>query len=406
MSTCWPRVRLGEVLREVLRGEVLRREEHARAGTFDADGVPLLGVSNVGGLHRSKKPRLDDMSRYLRVEHRWFAYNPMRINVGSVGWAEHEDQTGVISPDYVVFSCTDRVEPQLIYLFLRSRPGLQAINAETAGSVRERLYFDSLARIAIPLPPPDEQRRLVARIEELAARIHAARAIRQGAKEEANAILGSARTQLIGDAPAADWVPLGRFVDRIQSGKSPQCEPRPASPSEWGVLKVGAVSSGVFNDDENKALPLGRPVDPDLEILAGNFLMSRANTTDLVGACAVVTRTRPQLLLSDKTFRLQVREQSQVSPRWLDHVMKSPALRGQIVQAASGTSPTMKNISKERVLGLLMPAHTPREQHCVAEQLDALQDEVYALRQVQTETDAELDALLPAILDRAFKGEL
>ena len=61
------------------------------------------------------------MSRYLRVNHRWFAYNPMRINVGSIGWAEHHEQTGVISPDYVVFSCTDRIEPKLLYLFYVAR---------------------------------------------------------------------------------------------------------------------------------------------------------------------------------------------------------------------------------------------------------------------------------------------
>ena len=81
------------------------------------------------------------------------------------------DQTGVISPDYVTFSCTDRIEPKLLYLFLRSVIGLRAISFETAGSVRERLYFDSLARIRFPLPPLSEQRRIVARIEELATKL-------------------------------------------------------------------------------------------------------------------------------------------------------------------------------------------------------------------------------------------
>src|SRR5215510_14685682 len=160
MTAFWPQVSLGDLL----------VEQKARVGVFDANDLPLLGVNNTEGLHRTEKPRIADMSRYLRVDHCWFAYNPMRINVGSIGWAEHQNQTGVISPDYVVFSCTDRIEPKLLFLLLRSAVGLRAINLETAGSVRERLYFDSLARIRFPLPPPSEQRRIVARIEELAAK--------------------------------------------------------------------------------------------------------------------------------------------------------------------------------------------------------------------------------------------
>ncbi len=157
MKKGWERVKLGEVL----------IERKQRVGTFDADDLPLLGVGNQQGLHRSALPRIGDMSRYLRVEREWFAYNPMRINVGSLGWAASDAQTGVISPDYVVFSCSDRVLPTWIHSFLRHPLGLDSINAATAGSVRERLYFQKLAEIEIPLPPLAEQRRIVARIEAL-----------------------------------------------------------------------------------------------------------------------------------------------------------------------------------------------------------------------------------------------
>lgn len=75
MTANWSTVPLGEVL----------VEQKVRVGTFDADGLPLLGVSNAEGLHQTEKPRIADMNRYLRVDHRWFPYNPMRINVGSAG---------------------------------------------------------------------------------------------------------------------------------------------------------------------------------------------------------------------------------------------------------------------------------------------------------------------------------
>lgn len=126
----------------------------------------------------------------------------MRINVGSIGWAGRPDQTGVISPDYVVFSCTDRIEAKLVYLFLRSAIGLRAINLETAGSVRERLYFDSLARIRFPLPPLPEQRQIVVRIEELSAKINEARRLRRCVTEEAGGMVSRVSSYFI---DAAGW---------------------------------------------------------------------------------------------------------------------------------------------------------------------------------------------------------
>ena len=66
----------------------------------------------------------------------------------------------------------------------------------------------------------------------------------------------------------------------------------------------------------------------------------------------------------------------------------------------------MKNISKEKVFNLLIPIHNIEDQHRIVAYLDDLQAKVDALKQLQAETQAELDALLPSILDKAFKGEL
>jgi len=76
---------------------------------------------------------------------------------------------------------------------------------------------------------------------------------------------------------------------------------------EWGVLKVGTVSFGVYQQFENKALPAALEPRPEYEVHSGDFLMSRANTTNLVGVCALVKQTRPKLMLSDKIFRFVFR---------------------------------------------------------------------------------------------------
>lgn len=378
MSKSWPRVRLGGVL----------REEQERAGTFDADGVPLLGVSNVGGLHRSEKPRIADMSRYLRVEHRWFAYNPMRINVGSVGWAEHEEQTGVISPDYVVFSCTDRVEPKLLYLFLRSGPGLQAINAETAGSVRERLYFESLARIAIPLPPRDEQRRVVARIEELVAKIHEAHILRRQAIEEARTLHHQQRHRVFRCLPCPR-APIGELFDLVNG--------RSFRPEEWQdtgrpIIRIQNLKYPTAPYNRYQGF-----VDPRHLVHEGDILFAWSGQVVSLGAH--IWRGE-EGVLNQHIFN--VRGRCEFVPEFVSEAFN--ALLDDMKRQVRGLE--MFHIRKQELDKLPFPVLSVPEQRRIVAELDALRAVGDQLRQLQAETATEVDSLLPAILDRAFKGEL
>jgi type I restriction enzyme S subunit len=111
-------------------------------------------------------------------------------------------------------------------------------------------------------------------------------------------------------------------------------------------------------------------------------------------------------LISDKTFRFVFREDNVIDKRYLNHVLKSPALRIQIEQQATGTSPTMKNISKEKVMELKVPCIPLDEQRRIVAYLDGLQAKVNVIRELQSASGEELSALMPSILDKAFKGEL
>lgn len=326
--------------------------------------------------------------------------------VGGVGVVPPELNGAIVSSHYFLFQIDEsKCLRRWLNWFIRSA-GLADQFSARGSTNYAAIRPHHVLNCEIPLPPLDEQRRVVARIEELAARTEKARTLRQQATSEAQALIDSIRRSLFGEAPGPDWIPLGRYVAEIENGKSPQCEARPANSEEWGVLKVGAISFGTFNDSENKALPLGLQFDPRYEVRPGDFLMSRANTTELCGACAIVTHTRQRLLLSDKTFRFHFEPNAEIIPQWLDNAMKSPALRDQIERGASGTSPTMKNISKHKVLALLLPPHSPSEQKRIVAYLDRLQGQGNALKKLQSETAAELDALMPSILSKAFRGEL
>jgi type I restriction enzyme S subunit len=403
MKKNWPKVRLDELLQPISRPEavdptatysVLGAHWYAK-GLYTKDVLPGSAIQ----------------SKYMyRVKLGDFVYNRLFGWKGSFAIATDENDGCYVSNE---FPCFETKRDLLNGMYLWGYFSLSAVWEEVVGlstggtpTSRNRLKEERLLAMEIPLPPLAEQQRLVARIETLTAQIHEAQTLRQQAAEEAEALLASARRLSFGDTPTLSSVPLGHFVAEIENGRSPQCESRPAATNEWGVLKVGAVSFGTFNDRQNKAVPLGLEFNSRHEVRPGDFLMSRANTAELVGACAIVGQTRPRLLLSDKTFRFHFRGDPEILPRWLDHAMKSPPLRNQIERQASGTSPTMKNISKEKVLGLLLPHHGITEQCQIVAYLDNLQEKTNALRALQAATSAELDALMPSILDKTFRGEL
>jgi type I restriction enzyme, S subunit len=392
MTANWSTVRLGEVL----------VEEKVRVGSFDADGLPLLGVSNTSGLHRSEKPRIIDMSRYLRVERSWFAYNPMRINVGSIGWAERFDQTGVISPDYVVFSCTERIEPKLLYLFVRSFPGLRAINLETAGSVRERLYFDSLARIRYPLPPLSEQRRIVARIEELTAKINESRYLRHEAAREVETLVANEIKARFDRGKKSGWTcgTLGGYVIDDCYGTSEKAND---DDSGTPVLRMGNIQNGRLDLRELKYLHVADKDRAKLVLKRGEILVNRTNSAELVGKCAVFD-VEGDFAFASYLIRLRL-DTKRADPRLVASYINSPAGRSYMFsERKQMTGQANVNATKLKALPLALPPIS--EQRRIAAELDALQERVDALKKLQAETAAELDALLPSVLDRAFKGDL
>jgi len=195
-------------------------------------------------------------------------------------------------------------------------------------------------------------------------------------------------------------IALGDVIADLSNGWSPQCLNRPVQGDEWGVLKLGAVSFGTFDPTENKAMPEGLKPMPSLEIKAGDWLISRANITRLVGACALVDKTPPHLLLCDKIFRAVWRSDSPALPAYLDAVLKLPHLRRQIEAALTGTSPTMKNISKPALLALRLPLPPLDIQKTLVEAIAQARTEATQLRQQA----AQVRARARQRMERALLG--
>lgn len=123
----------------------------------------ILGISNDVGMFDAYCEYGKNIKQpYIYVENGCLAYNPYRINVGSIGLKTASLKNKYISPAYVVFKCKETILPEYLYLVLKSRVFNRIIKENTTGSVRQTLSYENLSNIKIPVPPSiNEQIELV-----------------------------------------------------------------------------------------------------------------------------------------------------------------------------------------------------------------------------------------------------
>ncbi|MEZ0171644.1 restriction endonuclease subunit S [Microvirga sp. TS319] len=305
-----------------------------------------------------------------------------------------------INQDMKSLECSRHILPEFLARFLKSSEPiiLSWVRATTA----DNYPIDNLKELEIPLPPLDEQRRIAAILDQADALRHA----QNVALTKLSSLKQAIFLEMFGD-PVQNrqrWqrVPLGELLSGIESGWSPTCLDRPARSEEWGVLKLSAVTSCAFNDNEHKALPDSVEPRPSIEVRPGDVLFTRKNTYDLVAACALVRATRSRLMLSDLIFRLRIADLGILVPDYLQALLAYPTKRKEVQRLAGGSAGSMPNISKERLRGVDIELPPLQLQQAFAEKVSYV-EELFAAQQSQF---AQLDTLFASLQHRAFRGEL
>ena len=236
------------------------------------------------------------------------------------------------------------------------------------GATVHSLSNGFLESLRFPLPPLDEQRRIVGlldRAAEIRRRADAARA-------KARAIIPALFLDMFGD-PATNpkgWpiVELGDVISRITGGKNIEAG---NGTSKYRIMKVSAVTSGIFKAHEAKPAPDDHIPAQDHHVRAGDFLFSRANTSELVGAVAIADDVPAGLLLPDKIWRIEWTP-TRIEPRYAYSLLRSSEIRRIFAVIGSGTSGSMKNISQAKLVRVPIPLPPLPIQTAFAEQTHRL----------------------------------
>ncbi|WP_368491527.1 hypothetical protein [Parafannyhessea umbonata] len=292
--------------------------------------------------------------RTYRVVHRnMIAYNPSRINVGSVAVQDKVDNA-IVSPLYVVFSADEtKVIPGYLVRFLRSKPGLDQIAQQSIGTVRSNLKFDALCKMQMPLPSLQAQ---VERMNKLTL-VEQLADDREHYLFHLDELVKSRFAEMFGDTDAlmSRWPrkPLMACVNQIDSGKSVNCKAEARTGSAPGVLKLSALSSGKYLPEENKAMFDSDNVLPGKEVMIGDILVARKNTPDLVGTCVLVDFDAPNLMFPDLVFRMHPIEG--VDGTYLSSLLGKSSFSKTVRSLAHGSAKSMSNIPKSELEKLELP---------------------------------------------------
>ncbi len=400
MNRHWPKVRLGEVLRLDLE----------RVPIDPSATYPMVGVLSFGRGLFDREPIENGNTSYkhfyrLKAEH--VVMSQLFGWEGALALSSHQFAGKFLSPQFPTFLCDlGKLDRDFLGWVLR-RPALWedlASRASGMGDRRRTLNPDALFACEIPLPPLAEQRRIVARIEELAAQIHEALALRQQATTETEALRAAQANFIFSNSTLGKWPK--RQLEEIAEIRSGVTLGRQlvGKTIKLPYLRVANVQDGHLRLDEIKEVEVLETEAAKWQLLEGDLLLTEGGDWDKLGRGTVWRNEIPNCIHQNHIFRVRTRRNEFV-PEFLAALIGSPVGKAYFQEASKQTT-NLASINQRQLKAFMVVQPPISEQRRIVAELDALQAEVDALKRHQRDTAAELDALLPAILDRAFRGEL
>ena len=253
------------------------------------------------------------------------------------------------------------------------------------------LTKEKFSQVPMAVPPREEQRAIATALSDadvLLTQLDRLIAKKRDIKRAAMQQLLTGKTRLPGFDGEWRTGTVGDVVEALEAGVSVNSLDDPPTPGAPSVLKTSAVSAGKFLPEECKRITAADIPRARINPLANTILISRMNTPDLVGEVAYVPVNHRRLFLPDRLWMTRFKPGARVDARWLAYLLSSRAYQQQIKAAATGTSGSMKNISKDSLLSIPVPFPEHEEQTAIATLLSDLDAELAALEARRDKTRA------------------
>ncbi len=359
-----------------------------------SEDIPVYSVTNEKGFctgYFSKEVASKDKSTYKIVPKGYFAYNPSRINVGSIDWQNCEDKV-IVSPLYVVFGVSEELDQQYLLHYLKSDMMLTYIKEYATGSVRDNLKLSDLGKFPINLRPLDEQRKIAAVLDKVSDLI----AKRRQQLDKLNELIKARFVEMFGEPHEnpKHWQEdeLSRHLKVIggyafkSDGFTDEGIP---------VLRIGNINSGRF-------LPVNMVYWSDDSALArykvfpGDLVMSLTGTVgkDDYGNVCILGADYDEYYLNQRNAKLSI--EAALNKCYFSELLKFPRIKKRLTGISRGVR--QANISNKDILTLRVPI-PPIE---LQEQFAAFVEQTEKTKTTISKSLEKLETLKKALMQEYF----
>jgi type I restriction enzyme S subunit len=385
MNGNWPRVQLGAILRRADRFE--RKQpltEYQFAGTYSFARGIFVGKRKLGstfGLDKLQRIRSGD-----------FIYCKIMAWEGAFGVAPPETDGCVMSGAFVLYEFERNLaDPRFLDWYFRLPSVWHTIGSQSTGTNVRRRSLDPLdfESSTVPLPPLAEQRRIVSRIEKLASKVAEASRL----QKEVTAQMDALCRALIINPP--DGVSTPTDMNELLTLREPEVNVE--ATHSYQFAGVYCFGRGVFPGQRKEGSEFAyRSLT---KIKRGDFVYPKLMAWE--GALGVVRDDCDSLYVSPEFPVFEVR-QDRVLPEVLDTYFRIPSVWPELAAISTGTNVRRRRLHPKAFLRYKFPLPSMKIQL----EFRRVKRRVDAAKRIQSETAAELDALMPSILSSAFRGEL
>ena len=310
--------------------------EYSVRNKADED-IPVYSVTNSQGFcteYFGKEVASKDKTTYKIVPRGYFAYNPSRINVGSIDWQRHEDRV-IVSPLYNVFAVSDKLDKQYLYYFLRSDIGRQMIQAKAAGSVRDNLKIEMLKEMTVPDMTVDEQRRCAAVLD----RLHGLIVLRQQQLASLDTLIKARFVEMFGEPETNPMQWNVALLKQLMAVEPQNGLYKPQSDyvqdgSGTPILRIDAFYDGRVTDFSLLKRLICSDTEKQRYLLCENdIVINRVNSIEYLGKCAHITGMAEDTVFESNMMRFHLDEKV-INTEFATHLLCSKYIYNQILRRA------------------------------------------------------------------------
>ena len=320
------------------------------------EDIPVYSITNSQGFCRdyfSKEVASKDKTSYKIVPRGCFAYNPSRINVGSVDWQRDEERV-IVSPLYNVFSVSPEIDQQYLYYYLKSSATSYRIKEVATGSVRDNLRLSMLYDFMIELASLDVQRQIVSNLDLLASIIRQ----RNQQLTKLDELIKARFVEMFGDMllNSLEWPekPLEGLAD-IVSGITKGRKTTETGLIEVPYMAVSNVKSGYIDWTTIKTILATKQEIEQYRLMPDDILMTEGGDPDKVGRGAIIKNPLKDSIHQNHIFRVRLDKSELLPAYFAEYLQHQKAKRYFLGCAKQTTGIASINMRQLRALPVLIP---------------------------------------------------